>query len=203
MGIRGTTGLVEVPDGAGAAGAGDARIKLYPDSDGRVGRIEVFAPGGSGARLGLLTQASSAFAISGAGGRFAAVPFTIAPQEAARDRGIVQRLHQSHNFGRQATAQRRQIRLQRNQQRQQLQRQQRPGQRGLPQQGPRNLQQQQLQRPQQQGPNPQLRRQVNPNAEDQDQQPRQQQQQPQNPNRFDRPGPQFGPRLGPPSQRVR
>ena len=41
LGIRGTTGVVDVPDNA-AAGAGEARIKLYPDADGRVGRIEVF-----------------------------------------------------------------------------------------------------------------------------------------------------------------
>jgi hypothetical protein len=191
MGIRGTTGLVEVPESAGAAGAGDARIKLYPDSDGRVGRIEVFAPGAGGARLGSLTQGASAFAIRGAGGRFAAVPFAIPAQEAARDRGIVQRLYQSHNFGRQATAQRRQIRLQRNQQRQQLQRrQQRPDQRGL--------QPQQLQRSPQQNPNsPQLRR-INPNAPDLEQQPQQQTQPQQNPGRMDRIGPQFGPRLSPP-----
>lgn len=205
MGIRGTTGLVEVPEGAGSGGAGEAKVKLYPDSDGRVGRIEVFAPGRGGARLGMLTQGSSAFAIRGTGGRFAAVPFAIAAQEAARDRGIVQRLHQSHNFGRQATAQRRQIRLQRNQQRQQLQRQQRPGQRGLQQQGPRNLQPGQLQRlPQQQGPN-QLRRRINPNDPDQDQQPQQQQQQTQprqqNPGRFDRLNPS-APRLAPPGQRL-
>jgi len=112
MGIRGTTGLVEVPENAGTGG-GDARIKLYADSDGRVGRIEVFGPGAGGARLGLLTAASSAFAIRGSGGRFAAVPFAIPPQEAARDRGIVTRLYQSHNFGRQIAAQRRQIRIQR------------------------------------------------------------------------------------------
>lgn len=207
MGIRGTTGLVEVPEGAGAVGASDARIKLYPDSDGRVGRIEVFARGAGGARLGLLTQGSSAFAIRGSGGRFAAVPFAIPAQEASRDRGIVQRLHQSHNFGRQATAQRRQIRLQNIQQRQQLQRQQprpgqrglqpgqQPNQRGLQQQAPRNLQQQQLQRlPQQRAPSdPRLRRRINPNDPDPDQQqPQQQNQQQQNPNRLERLAPQRG-----------
>ncbi len=110
MGIRGTTGLVEVPDNAGAGG-GDARIKLYPDSDGRVGRIEVFGAGG--ARLGLLTAPSSAFAIRSVGGRFAAVPFAISPQEAMRDRGIVSRLYQAHNVGRRIAEQRRQFRLQR------------------------------------------------------------------------------------------
>ena len=54
---------------------------------------------------------ASAFAIrSGVGGRFAAVPFQIPPQEAARDRGAVQRRFASHNVGRQMTLQRRQLR---------------------------------------------------------------------------------------------
>jgi hypothetical protein len=81
-----------------------------------------------------LTQGSSAFAIRpGAGGRFAAVPFQIPPQEAARDRGVVQRLFASHNVGRQMTLQRRQLRGPN------LPRQnQRPGQRqNLQQQNPR------------------------------------------------------------------
>jgi len=109
LGIRGTTGVVDVPDSA-AAGAGEAKIKLYPDADGRVGRIEVFNP--QGARLGALTQGSSAFAIRpGAGGRFAAVPFQIPLPEVARDRGVVQRLFASHNIGRQLTIQRMQLRV--------------------------------------------------------------------------------------------
>jgi hypothetical protein len=108
LGIRGTTGVVDVPEG-GAAGAGEAKIKLYPDADGRVGRIEVFNP--QGGRLGTLTQGASAFAIRpGAGGRLAAVPFQIPAQEAARDRGVVQRLFVSHNIGRQTAIQRRQSR---------------------------------------------------------------------------------------------
>ena len=68
LGIRGTTGLVEVPEGATAAtGANNVAIKLYPDADGRVGRIEVNDR--AGARLGFLTQGSSGFTIRpGAGG---------------------------------------------------------------------------------------------------------------------------------------
>ena len=67
LGIRGTTGLVEVPEG-GAAG-GQVSIKLYPDADGRVGRIEVF--GRDGAQLGILSRGATGFAIRpGAGGRF-------------------------------------------------------------------------------------------------------------------------------------
>ena len=54
LGIRGTTGLVEVPEGAAAAGANNVAIKLYPDPDGRVGQIEVNDR--AGARLGFLTQ---------------------------------------------------------------------------------------------------------------------------------------------------
>ncbi|MGB7617360.1 MAG: FecR domain-containing protein, partial [Pseudolabrys sp.] len=108
LGIRGTTGVVDVPDST-ATGAGDAKIKLYPDADGRVGQINVFNR--QGERLGALTQGSSAFAIRpGAGGRIAAIPFQIPPQEAARDRGVVQRLFASHNIGRQMAIQRRQLR---------------------------------------------------------------------------------------------
>jgi len=140
LGIRGTTGVIDVPDNAAAGGAAEARIKLYPDADGRVGRIDVFSR--QGERLGALTQGSSAFAIRpGAGGRFAAVPFQIPPQEAARDRGVVQRLFASHNVGRQMTLQRRQLRgpnlprqNQRPGQRQNLQQQNPPGRPGAPQQ---------------------------------------------------------------------
>jgi hypothetical protein len=108
LGIRGTTGVVDVPDNT-AVGAGEAKIKLYPDADGRVGQIDVFNR--QGGRLGTLTQGSSAFAIRpGPGGRFAAVSFQIPPQEAARDRGVVQRLFASHNIGRQMAIQRRQLR---------------------------------------------------------------------------------------------
>lgn len=109
MGIRGTTGVVDVPEQGAAAGGGEAKIKLYPDADGHVGRIEVFDR--QGARLGILTQGASAFALRpGAGGRIAAVPFRVPPQEAARDRGVLQRLFASHNIGRRMTIERRQSR---------------------------------------------------------------------------------------------
>jgi hypothetical protein len=108
MGIRGTTGVVDVPS-EGAAGGGEAEIKLYPDADGHVGRIEVFDR--QGGRLGILTQGASAFALRpGAGGRMAAVAFRVPPQEAARDRGVLQRLFASHNIGRRMTIERRQSR---------------------------------------------------------------------------------------------
>ena len=61
LGIRGTTGLVEVPQNASAASASNVAIKLYPDPDGRVGHIDVNDR--SGARLGSLTQGASGFTI--------------------------------------------------------------------------------------------------------------------------------------------
>ena len=84
LGIRGTTGLVEVPEGAAANNPNNVAIKLYPDADGRVGRIEVNDR--AGARLGFLTQGASGFTIRpGAGGvRFAAVPLAIPQRDAAR-----------------------------------------------------------------------------------------------------------------------
>lgn len=131
LGIRGTTGIVDVPENA-AVGTGEAKIKLYPDADGHVGRIEVFNRQGD--RLGTLTQGASAFAIRpGAGNRFVAVPFQIPPNEAARDRGVVRQLFTSHNIGRQMTIQRRQSRNPN------PQRPNNQGQRGRPQQPNRNL----------------------------------------------------------------
>jgi FecR protein len=108
LGIRGTTGIVEVP-AAGAATAAAPTVKLYPDADGHVGRIELFDR--QGGRLGALTQGASAFTLrAGAGGRIAAVPYQIPPQEAARDRGALQRLSRSHNIGRQMIIQRQRLR---------------------------------------------------------------------------------------------
>jgi hypothetical protein len=106
LGIRGTTGVVEVPE-TGAAGA--PTIKLYPDADGHVGQIEVFDR--QGGRLGALSQGASAFALRlGPGGRIFAAPYQIPPQEAARDRNVLQRLNFSHTIGRQMAIQRRQLR---------------------------------------------------------------------------------------------
>jgi hypothetical protein len=107
LGIRGTTGLVEVPEGAASAGQNNVAIKLYPDADGKVGHIEV--NGRDGTRLGFLTQGATGFAIRpGVGGaRFAAVPLAISPLEAARDRGIVRQLHAAQTLGRRIVTQRR------------------------------------------------------------------------------------------------
>jgi hypothetical protein len=107
LGIRGTTGLVEVPQGGAAAGANN--IKLYPDLDGRVGHIDVSDR--SGARLGSLTQGASGFTIRpGAGGRVTAAPLMISPREAARDQGIVRQVHAAQVVGRQVVTQQRALR---------------------------------------------------------------------------------------------
>lgn len=110
MGIRGTTGVVDVPEGVTATSANNVNIKLYPDADGRVGQIEINDR--QGARLGALTQGASGFAIrAGAGGaRFAAVPMTISPQQQQRDQGFVRLVHSAQNVGRQIVIQQRAFR---------------------------------------------------------------------------------------------
>lgn len=114
LGIRGTTGVVDVPENATANSTNNVNIKLYPDADGRVGHIDV-NDRASGTRLGALTQASSGFAIRpGAGGpggmRFAAVPITIPPQQIARDRGFVSQVHAAQSTGRQIVTEQRDFR---------------------------------------------------------------------------------------------
>jgi hypothetical protein len=125
LGIRGTTGLVEVPEG-GAAG-GQVAIKLYPDADGRVGRIEVF--GRDGAQLGILSRGATGFAIRpGAGGRFTAAPLQISRQDAERDRTFVRQTFAARTVGRQINQQRPTFQQQRNQLRPNQPNPQRPGQ---------------------------------------------------------------------------
>jgi hypothetical protein len=115
LGIRGTTGLVEVPQGAAANNPNNVAIKLYPDPDGRVGHIDV--TGRDGTRLGSLTQGASGFTIRpGAAGRFTAAPLVISPQQALRDQGIVRQLHAAQAVGRQIVTERR-IQRQQNPQR--------------------------------------------------------------------------------------
>src|SRR6266851_3227766 len=110
MGIRGTTGLIEVPEGASASSRNNVAIKLYPDPDGKVGRIEVNDR--AGARIGFLTQGASGFTIRpGVGGaRVAAVPLTISPQQIARDQGFVRQVHAAQTVGRQVVDEQRAFR---------------------------------------------------------------------------------------------
>jgi FecR protein len=125
LGIRGTTGLVEVPEGG--AGGGQVSIKLYPDADGRVGRIEVF--GRDGAQLGVLSRGATGFAIRpGAGGRFSAAPLQISREEAERDRTFVRQTFAARAVGRQINQQRPTFQHQRNQLRPNQPSPQRPGQ---------------------------------------------------------------------------
>lgn len=114
LGIRGTTGVVDVPEGAAVNNANNVNIKLYPDADGRVGHIDV-DDRRSGTRLGALTQGASGFAIrpgAAAAGvmRFTAVPITIAPQQIARDRGFVSQVHLAQTTGRQIVTEQRDFR---------------------------------------------------------------------------------------------
>jgi len=98
-----------VPEGAAANSPNNVAIKLYPDADGRVGRIEVNDR--TGARLGFLTQGSSGFSIRpGAGGRFSAAPLLISPQQALRDQGIVRQVHAAQSVGRQIVSRQRALR---------------------------------------------------------------------------------------------
>ncbi len=125
LGIRGTTGLVEVPEGGTAAG--QVSIKLYPDADGRVGRIEVF--GRDGAQLGILSRGATGFAIRpGTGGRFTAAPLQISREEAERDRTFVRQTFAARTVGRQINQQRPSFQRQRNQLRPNQPNPQRPGQ---------------------------------------------------------------------------
>lgn len=117
LGIRGTTGVVEVPEGAAAstANTNNVGIKLYPDADGRVGRIEVKAR--DGAPLGMLTQGASGFTVHGAmvpgfGMRMSAMPMVMSAQMIARDRGFTQRVFAMQGIGRRIVMQQRNFRMQ-------------------------------------------------------------------------------------------
>lgn len=210
LGIRGTTGLVEVPEGAAANNSNNVAVKLYPDADGRVGRIEVNDR--AGARLGFLTQGASGFTIRpGSGGvRFAAVPLVIPQAAILRDRGFVRQLHSTQNFGRQVVFQQREFRranpgfvnpnrpirqLQPGQQRQNgLPGQVRPGQQPQPGQLNRPGQRRQNGLPGQPG-QPPLPSVPNRQGQNQGQQPDRLNRpgQPQQPGQFNRPGQQQQP----------
>ena len=99
LGIRGTTGLVEVPEGGAAATSANKWHQAL--SRCRRTRRQIEVNDRSGARLGALTQGASGFAIrGGAGGaRFAAVPLTISPQQAQRDQGFVRQVHATQTRG--------------------------------------------------------------------------------------------------------
>ena len=93
LGIRGTTGVIEVPPNA------PTKVKLYQDENGTVGRIEIF--GRDGARVAELTRAATGYAIQLAGQRLVATALTISAEQLLRDRNLVQRLFSFQNIGRQ------------------------------------------------------------------------------------------------------
>jgi hypothetical protein len=105
IGIRGTTGVIEVPTAGATGAAAQSTIKLYPDADGRVGRIELF--GRDGRPLGVLTRAVTGFAVSAApGGGFAAVAVPISASESDRDFALVRQAYAAQRIGRQLNLQR-------------------------------------------------------------------------------------------------
>jgi len=98
LAIRGTTGVVEVPPGQ------PVNVKLYPDANGAVGRIDIF--GRDGSPLGQLTQAATGLAIQLAAQRLIAVPLQISPDQLLRDRNLVQQVFSLQGIGRQLINQR-------------------------------------------------------------------------------------------------
>ena len=117
IGIRGTTGVIEVPGATGAAA--QSIIKLYPDADGRVGRIELF--GRDGRSLAVLSRAVTGFAVrAAAGGGFAAVAVPISAAESDRDSAFVRQAYAAQRIGQELNLQRQNL------QRQNLLRQNRP-----------------------------------------------------------------------------
>jgi hypothetical protein len=106
IGIRGTTGVIEVPTAGATGAAAQSTIKLYPDADGRVGRIELF--GRDGRSLGVLTRAVTGFTVRAAsGGGFAAVAVLISASESDRDFALVRQAYAAQRIGRQLNLQRR------------------------------------------------------------------------------------------------
>lgn len=110
LGIRGTTGIVEVPvDNGTRTTARAPTIKLYPDPDGHVGRIEVSDR--QGKKLGTLREGENGLAIRlDPSGKITTEPFNIPRQEMLRDRATVQRLFDSHVAGQKMITQRNQLR---------------------------------------------------------------------------------------------
>jgi hypothetical protein len=95
IGIRGTAGIIET------GAASEVRIKLYPDADGHVGRIEVF--GRDGSQLGVLTGGATGFLVRAGA---PAVPLQISQQEIERDRSFLRQTFSAQQTGRRINLQR-------------------------------------------------------------------------------------------------
>jgi hypothetical protein len=92
VGVRGTTGVVEVAPG------GVTNVKLYEDENGTVGRIEIFNR--QGQRIAELTQAATGYAIQVVAQRVVANALTISPQQLLRDRNVLRNVFNFKNIGR-------------------------------------------------------------------------------------------------------
>ena len=92
VGVRGTTGVVEV------AAGGVTNVKLYEDENGSVGRIEIFNR--QGQRLAELTQAATGYAIQIVAQQVVANALNISPQQLVRDRNIVRNVFNFKSLGR-------------------------------------------------------------------------------------------------------
>jgi hypothetical protein len=111
IGIRGTTGVIEVPTTGATGAAGQSVIKLYPDADGRVGRIELF--GRDGTPLGVLSRAVTGIAVGAApGGGFAAVAVPVSASESDRDFAFVRQAYAAQRVGRQLNLRRQNLQRQ-------------------------------------------------------------------------------------------
>lgn len=100
MGIRGTTVVVDiVVDTVNPTSIGQVKIKLYADSNGNVGRVEVSTIGG--APLGVLTATATGFVITPAGAQPNVQQEQVSQQEAARDMALLQALFNSTDIGNQ------------------------------------------------------------------------------------------------------
>jgi hypothetical protein len=86
LGIRGTSGIVDVPETANVS----QQVKLYPDPNRTTGRILV--SGRDGRWLGTLTVPTSGLTIAGDAARPTVRPLTISPQQAALDRALLERV---------------------------------------------------------------------------------------------------------------
>jgi hypothetical protein len=103
LGIRGTAGIIEIPQRGGPVA-----VKLYADADGHVGRIEVI--GRDGTQLGVLSRDVTGFAVQqeppGAPVRFRAVELSVSPQQAGDDRALLRRTFSTQGRGEQINLQR-------------------------------------------------------------------------------------------------
>jgi len=99
LGIRGTTGLVEVPEGAAANNPNNVAIKLYPDADGKVVASRSMTAPAPGSASSPRAPAALRFAPARAACASRGAADDIAAADAARS-GLVRQVHSTQNLGR-------------------------------------------------------------------------------------------------------